>query len=500
MKTELQNNHTNPTAEESDDLLRYLRNWHKEYCLIGAEDTVICAVSGGADSMAMADLFRQYYAIEGRLRLIIAHFNHHLRLEADQEAEMVKNWCNGNGLTFEYGEGDVAGYAESTGVPIHTAARVLRYNFLTSLYPKSPHKRVVCTAHHQDDQAETLLLRLFSGSGAKGLSGIRQATLWKESGVTIVRPLLGATRQQLREHCVVNAVPFMDDASNNDIHYPRNRVRRNLLPVIAEQFGASAVAGIARSAELFSLIAEYIDTISAVVWNEAIIECEEHQIILDSNRYNSYLTMLRLRLLQRAYQQLSKNQRPPSLRLLQNADKALLLGANGTYEINSGIAVRQEKGRTYVFHSTPNRQTYTLQDGGTVTFPGFGELTISSGEPNRFPDLHSIPDGVLICDSDRLSGSVLNARYSAPGDRIFPFKAKSSQRVTEILRAHGVPRHLRSYPIICDDDDEIIAIPPYVIADRVKVTSDSRKITIFTWKTVLSNSHPQSIVATQRIK
>lgn len=192
--------------------------------LFSAGDRVVCAVSGGADSMALL-VWLVCVREELDITLAAAHFNHRLRgCEADRDEAFVRDFCRAEGIALYSGSGDVAEYAREHGLSTEEAARILRYDFLNSL----PCDKIA-VAHTADDNAETVLLHLLRGSGLRGLGGIAPRR------ERIVRPFLSLTHEELKQYLRQKGVAWVEDSTNESPAYARNRVRRDLLPLLRRE-------------------------------------------------------------------------------------------------------------------------------------------------------------------------------------------------------------------------------------------------------------------------
>lgn len=181
--------------------------------------TVACAVSGGADSMALLWCLRDL-AWNLDLNVTAAHFNHHLRgAESDRDEAFVRDFCAEHGIELAVGHGDVAAHAKLTGQGIEEAARNLRYTFLQSLDAD-----LIATAHHADDNAETILMNLLRGTGLRGLCGIRP-----KRG-RVVRPLLAVTRNDIVNYLRLEGVDWVEDSTNAEDSSVRNVLRHHVMP------------------------------------------------------------------------------------------------------------------------------------------------------------------------------------------------------------------------------------------------------------------------------
>ena len=186
---------------------------------------VLCAVSGGLDSMCLLDLLDRWCR-ERQAKVVAAHFNHHLRgAESDRDEAFVRDWCAGRDIPFVSGSGDVRGLAEREGLSLEEAARTLRYAFLRREAEKLGQHIRIYTAHHADDNAETILFNLIRGTGVAGLTGMA----YQQDG--ICRPLLNVTREELAAYAAAHHIPHVEDSTNGDPDAAaRNYLRLEVMP------------------------------------------------------------------------------------------------------------------------------------------------------------------------------------------------------------------------------------------------------------------------------
>lgn len=198
-----------------------------EYDMLPAGGLVLCAVSGGSDSMCLLHYLWSRRE-QGGYTVAAAHFDHGLRgEESRRDARFVQDWCEAQGIPFYLGSGDVRGEAQARGLGVEETARALRYAFLTETTRRVEAVRTA-TAHNADDNAETLLLHLVRGSGLQGLTGIppRRGDL--------VRPLLTTPRAEIEAYLAQQGVPHVEDSTNGDTAYARNKLRHQVMPVLRE--------------------------------------------------------------------------------------------------------------------------------------------------------------------------------------------------------------------------------------------------------------------------
>lgn len=219
--------------------------------------SVLLAVSGGLDSIVMADLF-----LHSTLRpaISVAHCNFHLRgEESDSDEAFVREWAGANGVPFLKRDFSTREYSASEGVSIEMAARDLRYAWFSDLCNTGGYD-AVAVAHNANDNAETLFLNLLRGTGLKGISGIARCSLLPGSKASLIRPLLDFSREEIREYALSRNIRWREDSSNTDPAYKRNRIRNEVFPVLREMnpaFIQTLNADIARFAQVQEVADEY---------------------------------------------------------------------------------------------------------------------------------------------------------------------------------------------------------------------------------------------------
>lgn len=208
---------------------KFIQNWEAK-AFADRQQTILLAVSGGSDSMAMAHLF-----LNAGLSFAIAHCNFQLRgEEAEKDEQLVRDWCFTNNTIFHHTLFDTKQKMEEWGMGVQETARLLRYEWLEQIRNAQGYSHIA-TAHHANDNVETLLMNLFKGTGIAGLHGI---PVMNEK---IIRPLLFATKKEIETFISVHNIAYRDDASNATDNYLRNAVRHHIVPVVEEWFKDAVV-------------------------------------------------------------------------------------------------------------------------------------------------------------------------------------------------------------------------------------------------------------------
>ena len=240
-------------------MFRKVLSFIKKNRLIVPGQRILVALSGGADSVALFHILHKA-ARKYNFKLIAAHLNHCIRgKEADEDEKWVKWFCRKLKHRCITGRINVPVFAEKRKLSIETAGREIRYKFLSEVARKVD-ADVIATAHHADDQAETVLMRFLRGAGTKGLSGIQPAILY--DGFPVVRPLLETDKQEVLRYLKRNNLIWREDSTNAEASYLRNKIRHKLIPYLEKNFNSQIKRIIFETS--FSIKEDY-DLISKIV-------------------------------------------------------------------------------------------------------------------------------------------------------------------------------------------------------------------------------------------
>lgn len=255
----------------------------------------VVSVSGGPDSVALAHAAVALQA-DGKVgKLIVAHFNHQLRgTESDGDEAFVEEVAQHLGhygtVCFRCERADTARLAREGGENLESCARRLRYEWLARV-AEEENAVWVATGHTADDQAETVLHRLIRGTGLQGLAGIpERRTL--APGIALLRPLLKTTRADVIAYLRSIAEPFREDSSNRDLQFTRNRIRHELLPLLAEHYNPAIVSILTRLADQARAVHELVADHAAELLRQVELPRAGDLVILDARRLSeapSYL-------------------------------------------------------------------------------------------------------------------------------------------------------------------------------------------------------------------
>lgn len=416
--------------------------------------TLVVAVSGGADSVAMLHALATIAPAPG-FNLSVAHLNHRIRPEAGQDADFVRDLCQQLGLELDEEQADVPAAALAAHRSIEMQARTLRYAF----FQRTAQRRqadAVLTAHTLNDQAETLLLNLCRGAGPAALGGIPPDTVIKR--VRFVRPLLNVSRHAVEDYLRVTGQTWCEDVTNQDTAYRRNAVRHRVLPMLQENLNPSVTSALSRAAALLHDDNALLDTLASNEYTRL------HQANLTTGNtlplapLRALPPALRRRLLVQWLR--SAGSAPERLRFdwIERLDAlAHLEQGGGCIQLAEGLVVWHEYDHlrcvstTATAVSIPGETVIALP--GTTPLPEFechAETRFSKGfsyEPTQRPG--TIPAQVQL---QYTPGHTLSVRARRPGDRIEMLGMSGTRKVQDILTDAKIPAHMRNrIPVFCID-------------------------------------------------
>ena len=261
--------------------------------LIKKGDSVVIAVSGGPDSMTLLHVLNNLKDVLG-FDICIAHVNHMIRKEADEETRYVLDFCDKLGISCYVLRKDVQKIAKEKKISTELAGRMVRYDFFEEVANKTKANKIA-TAHNANDNAETVLMNLIRGSGISGLKGIE---LIRDN--KYIRPILNCTRQEIEEYAKENNLEPKYDSTNKENIYTRNKIRNELIPYLEKEFNPNIVKGINRLSCIATKEDKYlVDIVEKEFKNLEITgdNSNKEEIILDLKKFNKLNEVIKSRLI-----------------------------------------------------------------------------------------------------------------------------------------------------------------------------------------------------------
>lgn len=450
---------------EQHDLKSIIRHVEEEamhHGLWSPGDTVIVAVSGGPDSVALLHVLHAISLSSTPLRLVCAHVHHGFRPESDQEAAFVGDLAASLGIPVETARIDVRAYMKDSGKGTQEAAREKRYEFLYRTAEKYG-AAAIALAHHADDQAETVLMRLLRGSGLSGLAGMRIKRF--HQNVKLVRPLLRIYKKDLVRLCEESRYPFMVDASNLEAKYHRNAIRLEVLPYL-ERYNGRISSALNQLAEVAGTEDDYMDLAAGEAYRSLVRDIDG-RLVMDAPSFLGLHVALQRRLIKLILNYLSSDPEIADFTKIELVRRAIAREPvrNWSLDLGGGLTCVAEYGRVSFLPRSPAGQENYIYRLDSMEE---SELVLTEiGKVLRVKPMHAEEPGAgsglapneAAFDLDRLVFP-LTIRSRQPGDRMKIMGLNGSKKVKDIFIDEKIPPSVRSrLPVICDGSENIIWIP-----------------------------------------
>jgi len=427
-------------------------------------EAVLLAVSGGIDSMCMADLFLNSAS---KVSFALAHCNFHLRgAESDSDEALVREWAESHGIIFIKKDFDTSGYAASKGISIEMAARELRYGWFAEMC-RGQKFSALAVAHNANDNAETMILNMLRGTGVKGMTGMRRSSLLPGSDARLIRPLLDFPRKDIHEYAVSHGLRWHEDSTNADSAYKRNCIRNEIFPLFERlnpSFLTTLNEDMERFAQVQSIADEYVRSVSA----EVVRHDSDGLPVIDHERLTS-----------------KQNWEYVLFRLLEPfgftssvvADLAAVLKSSDTisgrkFFANEYVAVTSSRDIVIYPVAEPVEATgITIEGPGIYSFNGI-RFSVSQSD-----DVNAVKTSVGETKLDL--PFPFTVRHWRPGDWMRPLGMNGRKKLSDMfvdLKFSLLEKEKAL--VIADEGSHVLALIGHRIDDSVKVTKESTSVTV----------------------
>ncbi len=479
----MMNNHTKP-KKNNDIFLHTVATTMVAEQMINRGDSLLVGVSGGVDSVVLLATLRELAEKIGIARLSVAHLNHGLRgKNADRDAEFVAALAEKWSLSFYLDCADVAEFAEKQRLSVEDAARRLRYDFLHNIANKDAYDKIA-TGHHADDNAEQILMNLLRGSGPSGLAGIPPV----REGI-IIRPLIALFRKDISAFAKDRDLTFREDETNTNTRYLRNRIRHQLLPMLARDYNPNIADTLNRTARVFQEEKRWHQTIIAPLLDQSTVSTDNGKTTLSVNFLTACPRAVQRRLVRKAIETITENLH----RITFDHVESLLvcLDNHQDFSLDLPRQVRVTRAQdNLIFYKTDRDDgplprdvpffSYTLFEKeikNTIINIDESNMAISFSVLKRteVPEITACDTGLAFFDVEKLT-CPLTIRNMRPGDRFSPLGMTGTQKVSDFFTNNKVPRSKRDACALLVSGETIIWVAGFRTAEVAKVTETTRKV------------------------
>ncbi len=459
----------------------------RQHGLFAGAGRILLAVSGGADSTALLHILAALKA-QGRIKpeLVCAHINHQLRGSAsDADERFVIEQASRLGLPAVARAVDVRAYAQAHKLSLETAARQLRRANLREI-ARAQKCTWICTGHQKNDNAETVLHRLWRGTGFRGLAGIRPARRFGD--LWLASPLLCATRREIVQYLEAHALPWQEDQTNVDVVYTRNYIRHQLLPFLQREAQADVIEELSALAASAGKLYDRVEREAEEAWPR-LVEPAAGKIAIHASGLAALPEIVAVELIRRAVADLSAGESE----LAEAHYRAILAlarkNAGGKAVPLPNEFVARREGKRVILNlkqpprtrrvglAPPDLASAILTVPGKTQFAGqeieariYGREEIGTAELNRDKG-----PSVEYLDLDQVKLPVV-VRTRRPGDRFQPLGMADEKKVGKFLTSAKVSRDVRERILILADREGIVWVHPVRLSERVKITARTRHV------------------------
>lgn len=477
------------------DFVRQMHRFILRHAMIKNGETVLVAVSGGADSLA---LLYSLHALHSQLncQLHVAHLNHGLRPDADADVDFVQQQAAHLGVPCTIQCAEVPHFVKQWKLSVEAAARKARYQFYEEVC-KQIGATKVALGHHQDDTAETVLMNLIRGSGSAGLKGITPIREFK-----FIRPLAGFTREQIETFLVSINVTPLHDSTNTDTRYFRNRIRHQLIPTLENHYNPNIKVGLSRTADVLSAESEYLDTVAQEAFETCRIRDPDRvkalatleSVVLDREKFQQFHIAVQRRVLRLSFFEMLGSMGdlyfshceamlsliegsapnaalalPNSLRfrrVYQHLIFQININSRSPFPIESFAYPLAVPGKTFIaaLNTEITAELGDIRTGETLTFPDGKYEAIFDYEKVRetFADLP--PETFPLTVRNRLQG-----------DRFQPYGMRGTKKIKDFMIDAKVPRDERACTPMLVCGDKVLWIVGHTTSDPFKIHPGTRQ-------------------------
>ena len=454
--------------------------WANEQKVIGRGDNVIIGVSGGPDSLCLLFLMYQYSKRVG-FSVSAVHFNHKVRgAKADEDEAFVKEVCDYLKIKCIIARADIPALAKKSGLSVEETGRIMRYKAFAKAAQAVG--GVIAVAHHMDDNVETVLLNLARGSSVKGLTGMQE--VGELEGCTVIRPLIKGTHAQIMEFLDSNQLRYMEDETNLDLSYARNRIRHNVIPELKE-VNPKASEHIAQAAEELAKVEEFLSGLTEDAYSSVVSE-RDNELIINTYKLLQLDPVIQGRV---AYQAIGK-----ALGTLKDVSKvhvddllALcrkqtgrqidlpgeLIAVKNYYDISIRPDTEEDDEPAEALLEIPldfeelyqNTKQIRLSDGTIISL-----LIAQVTDENRSVFLQK-NEYTKAFDYDTISGNLVLGR-KASGDVIC--LKDGSKKLKKFFIDEKIPKDQRNDILVIKDEKNVLWILGYRIGEDHKITEETK--------------------------
>ncbi|MBN1788467.1 MAG: tRNA lysidine(34) synthetase TilS [Sedimentisphaerales bacterium] len=449
----------------------------KQYNLFKTGKRVLLAVSGGADSVALAQILINAGRTGNNFH--IAHINHQLRgKKADEDENFVKSLAQKYDLPVTIERIDVRKYAKENKLSIETAGRELRLGKLAQTAKKN-NCESIATAHHKNDNAETIIHRILRGTSFKGLAGIRPKM--ELNDITFIRPLLCLDRSEIEDYLVSGNINWQTDHTNMDCRFTRNRIRHKLLPMLQSQSKDNLIESLFVLSQKYLAFSERIESLAKAALQNCMMNKSQDAVSIDIEKFDNYSALLKVEIIQLALQQCGTGLQKMTS---EHYEKTINFTANGqtgkTLQMPGKVIFKKEQNS---FSLSCCQSVVQKLEPVKLEIPSvvcFGNFIIEAQKLSSDSiDIENIgknkDDYIEWFDAERVKPPLI-VRQRQTGDKFKPFGLDSYKKIGKFLTSAKIESSQRKKAFLVCDSEKVLWLVPARRSNEAVVNCKSKML------------------------
>jgi tRNA(Ile)-lysidine synthase len=428
----------------------------KKHKMIEKGDAIVVAVSGGPDSIAMMHLLLSIKE-SFQLKLYGVHLDHVTREgQSTLDANFVRGFFDKYAIEGHFFKKDIGEYAKELNISFEEAGRLERYRLLNEVMEKTNADKIAL-GQNLNDQGETLLFRLFRGTGLDGLTGID----YKRDDY-IIRPILDLTRKEIERYCEEEALETRQDHTNLERVYSRNRIRLDIIPYIKEHFNNKIEKALWRTSKLLTEDQMLIDQV-VNRYMEHHVSLKKGKYIINIEAFNNEMKALKSRVIREIFYRLKGDLEGVSFKNIESILKLIEKGQTGKEKVfyNIKCVINYKQVEFYKEDSVNTEKTDR-------------KLLLEVINNSEKIKLTANPLEIYV-DYDKIQGEIF-IRHRKPGDRFRPLGMKGSKKIKDYFIDEKIALDKRDeIPLVCDEEN-IIWVVGYRMSESYKITNKTQKV------------------------
>ncbi len=451
-----------------DAIVTTVRQNIRQFEMIAPGNAVLVGFSGGPDSSALLHILHDYSHDLG-FAIAVCYINHGIRPKAAKdEIAYCADVCKKLNLPLTVVEADIPAYAKTEKLSLEQAGRNFRIKALNEI-AKRENCDVIALGHHLDDQIETILFRLFRGTGPNGIMPI------KPIAGNVIRPLYNIPRSEIESYCKRHKLNPVLDESNLQSHFSRNYIRNKIIPVIEKHFDGKYRNAIIHFAKIVADENDYLDRLTHKELKKIARFTPGGKIIVDLARIGAYDLWLRRRLIKTCLERLDEQTGAGSFEQIGRIDD-IIVGRKKAVSLPNAIRIVADRGSMYFSRGAVKWNTHPLSCDRAVDLPeirsrmkcrnisGSMALTTRQKQGRR-----------IHIDADKIIPP-LSIRGIRPGDTFRPLGMRGAKKLGDFLTDVKVPRSIRDEIPVLTDRRGTIWLAGFQIAERVKIDKQTTNV------------------------